>query len=167
MKYSELMKILDNINWFTFVGNYKSEGNKIAIHSLEAWDSAIFPSDMDDKLTRCASLMNWLPTSWEEVDPIYGHALLDSAHIVPDNKKLVMAAYKKAMKSLREFNKTQFKSGRNDFSLAAKGAALYCVKMTAIESLAGKPGLWTEIFKLYIDGYWPCGLMPNGELVVY
>jgi hypothetical protein len=78
-----------------------------------------------------------------------------------------MEAYKLAMKSLREFEKERLKSGPNDFSEVAKGAALYCVRMAAMESLTDKPGFWTELMYFYSEGYWPCGLLGDGALVVY
>ncbi len=78
-----------------------------------------------------------------------------------------MAACKMAMKSLHNIDSAGLKSGPNDFTEAAKGAALYCIRMSAIEVVLGKPGFWSELFHHYADGFWPCGILNNGVIVIY
>ena len=167
MKYDELIDQLNTINWFSKVGQFDGGERKIAIPDLTAWDSPEFSPNLDKNIAYIASNMDWLPTTRDQDDLINGDALKKALHSVPDGKNLVMSAYKLALKSLREFDKEKFKSGPNDFSEAAKGAALYCVRMTAMESLIGKPGFWSELFNFYSEGYWPCGMLDDGVLVIY
>ncbi|MGY0218748.1 hypothetical protein ACWJJH_15385 [Endozoicomonadaceae bacterium StTr2] len=167
MKYSELIERLDTINWFSNIGQFDSDESKIAIPNLKAWDSSEFPSDLDKNVARIAASMDWLPSSKDQADPINVDALKIALQAVPDGKKLVLDAYKLAMKSLREFDKERLQSGPNDFSEAAKGAALYCVRMAAMESLTDKSGFWTDLIDSYAEGYWPCGLLSDGTVVVY
>lgn len=167
MKYDELIEKLNRINWFSKVGQFDGDERKTAIPSLAAWDSVEFSPELDKSIIRIVSNMDWLPTTRDQENPINGDALRKSLSSVKDGKKLVMDAYKLAMRSLREFDKEKFKSGSNDFSEAAKGAALYCVRMAAMEALISKPGFWTELFDSYSEGYWPCGILNDGTVVIY
>ncbi len=78
-----------------------------------------------------------------------------------------MQQYKLALQSLRAVPDKPLCLGRNDFTPAAIGAALYCVRMTSLEILAGHHGFWCEALELYRQGHWPCGRLPDGKLVVY
>lgn len=167
MKYSELIEKLNKINWFSKIGHFDGDERRVAIPNLKAWDNGEFQPEIDKDVARIAANMNWLPSSRDQEDPINGDALKVALQSVPDGKKLVMDAYKLAMKSLREFDQERLKSGANNFSEAAKGSALFCVRMAAMEALTEKPGFWTELINSYAEGYWPCGLLGDGTLVVY
>ncbi|SJN58283.1 hypothetical protein VR7878_02755 [Vibrio ruber DSM 16370] len=168
MTYDELIEKLMNMNWFSNVGQFsRVDESKISLPNFSAWDSATFSPDLDEKLASIAANMDWLPTTRDQIDPVNGNKLKNELKNIPNGKEMVMDAYKLAMKSLRNFDKSKFKSGSNDFSEAAKGSALYCVRMAAIESLICQPGFWSELLDLYSDGYWPCGVLHNKIIVVY
>ncbi len=166
MKYEELIEKLDSISWFSNVGGFNAIGGQISIPSLEAWGGGA-NSQIAVGMSHVIDSMEWLPTSNDQEDPIFGNMLKNSFPSVVGGKELNMAAYKLALKSLRGAEYSSFKAGVNDFSEAAKGGALYCVRMTVMEILLSKEAFWTELFKLYCAGHWPCGIMRDGRLVVF
>lgn len=78
-----------------------------------------------------------------------------------------MRQYKLALQSLRAVPDKDRCSGRNDFTPAAIGAALYCVRMASLEILAGHRSFWREALELYRQDHWHCRRLSNGTLVVY
>jgi hypothetical protein len=167
MKINKFIRVLSAVNWFSKVGEFEEKQGMISIPNLEAWDSSEFRPGLDKKLAKIAAEMDWLPTTRDQIDPIYGDKLKLGLRAIPEGSKQVLMAYKLAMSSLRNIDKRSFISGPNDFTEAAKGAALYAVRMAAIESLMDKPGFWTDIFNCYSKGYWPCGLINSRIVVVY
>ena len=166
MNYNTFIKKLKDIEWFINIGKYEDSSNAVSNSSLDAWDSDKFNDGINPNYAFIAANMDWLPTTRDQINPINSD-ILDAEFInVLNGKKLVMAAYKIALKSLRSFNKEKFKSGPNNFSESAKGAALYCIRMAAKECLLDKPGFWTNLFSIYVKGHWPCGLI-NNKIVVY
>ena len=145
--------ILDGIAWFGALGSYRAQPGQLALAGLHAWDSA---------------RMTWLPTSRDQPDPIHGEALLQ---LLKQNgapwREQVMANYKLALQSLRAVRDQTISSGPHDFTPAAIGAALYCVRMASLEILADQRGFWCKALALYRDGHWPCGLLHDGALVVF
>jgi hypothetical protein len=109
-----------------------------------------------------------LPSSRDEPDPVHDRRLIELLERSEvQDRALVMEVYKQALQSLRSIRSPDLRSGRNDFTEAARGAALFCVRMATIEVVAEKPGFWVGALNLYAKGHWPCGLMPGRELVVY
>ncbi|MDD1796368.1 hypothetical protein LRP50_24925 [Enterovibrio sp. ZSDZ42] len=167
MTYEELLTNIDNTSWFTNSGSYRSSGNTIGIPSLSAWNDTIFEESLRAEMKKIASSMDWFPSSRDQKDPFHGQELTKRVAAVEGGKTKVMAAYKVASKKLSNYDKTKFVSGPHDYSITAKSAALYCVRMAAMECLSNNQGVWVEVFKVYSQGYWPCGLLPDNKLVVY
>lgn len=168
MNIENLVSKLARAKWFSANGTFSESGGKSPIRSLAAWDSSVFAESIDAYHAAIAAKMDWLPTSKDQVDPFYGDELRNKLHERgAEASAEVMKFYKQVMKSVRNIDGSKLVSGPNDFSEAAVGAALYCARMTAIEVVIGKPGVWGEIFDLYCAGYWPCGRLPDGAIIVY
>ncbi|NHZ45053.1 hypothetical protein [Massilia aquatica] len=82
-------------------------------------------------------------------------------------KPVILDVCKQAWASLRFAESMKLRSGPNDFTQAAIGAALYRVRMAALEVMADKAGFWCTLLRLYRHGYWPCGVLPDKTIVVY
>ena len=148
-----MMEILDGIQWFSAVGRYQAQPGQAALPDLNAWDSAG---------------MDWLPTSRDQPDPVHGDALIQllKQREIPYLPE-VMSNYKLALHALRAVPEQYMCMGAHDFTPAAIGAALYCVRMASLEILAERRGFWWGALALYRDGHWPCGRLADGNLVVY
>lgn len=155
-------------NWFSAVGTFRDKKGMQSITSLAAWDSDIFSENLNARDTRIAAQMDWLPSSKNQIDPFYGDLLIEKWNEVkPDFEDKVMEIYKKTLYSLRAADISKLISGPHNYFEVAKGSALYCSRMAAIEIAIDHPSIWNELIDLYIEGYWPCGLLPNGDIVVY
>ena len=148
-----MMDRLDDIKWFSALGTFQALPGQMALPGLHAWNGA---------------RMDWLPTSREQPDPIHGEALLtllkqDGIPYVQN----VMADYKLALHALRSVPDRLLSVGAHDYTPAAIGAALYCVRMASLEMLAQRQGFWCDALQLYRDGHWPCGRLADGTLIVY
>ena len=148
-----MMDRLDDIKWFSALGTFQALPGQMALPGLHAWNGA---------------RMNWLPTSRDQPDPIHGEALLtllkqDGIPYAQD----VMADYKLALHALRSVPDRLISVGAPDYTPAAIGAALYCVRMASLEMLAQRQGFWCDTMQLYRDGHWPCGRLADGTLIVY
>ena len=148
-----MMEALDTVPWFSTLGTFQSKPGQAALPGLHAWDSA---------------RMEWLPTSRDQPDPIHGDALpslLKQAGIPYIQE--VMANYKLALHALRTVPDRLISVDAHDYTPAAIGAALYCVRMASLEMLAQRRGFWCDALVLYRAGHWPCGRLADGTLVVY
>lgn len=168
MNIEEIRAAIIQANWFESVGQYTECDGRLALKDLSAWDSLTFASNIDSFHAKVASQMDWLPSSRDSQDPIHFKKLIEKLdRWGVQYREVSMEVYKVALQSLRSVDNQKLRSGPNDFTEAAKGAALYCVRMAALEALANEPGFWLTALQLYCAGYWPCGLMPGNKLVVY
>lgn len=168
MNIDEIISDLNRVKWFSKVGKYHERGGEQSIRSLSAWDNINFAMGVDPHHANIAEKMDWLPSSRDGQDPFYGESLYNAIRDAsPESKNVIMEVYRLTLVSLRNIDKSKLNSGHNDFSEAAVGAALYCSRMAAAEVVVTQSGVWCDLFNLYIEGYWPCGRMPNGEIVVY
>jgi hypothetical protein len=162
----DIKELIDRAEWFRSVGSYEAGERQFALTSLQAWDRSDRAANDQDALI--AVEMDWLPSARDQDDPIHGSELIDQlAQGGAEYKATVLAIYKAALHSLRNVNNKRLRAGPNDFTPAAVGAALFCTRMATIEILANKQGFWCELLRIYSNGYWPCGLTPDGCLVVY
>jgi hypothetical protein len=60
----------------------------------------------------------------------------------------------------------QLKIGPVDFSNAARGAAVYAMRMAASEIVTEREGFWTALVPLYAEGFWPYGRLSSGDVAV-
>ncbi|QWP78950.1 hypothetical protein J5226_11410 [Lysobacter sp. K5869] len=168
MNIEEIALKISAIRWFSNSGSFPGKAGMQPIGDLAAWDSSVFAAGIDTRHAKIAADMDWLPTNRDQDDPFNGNLLLDALRDAdPQIQSLVMDIYKQTMESLRVMKASKLTSGANDFSEAARGSALYCSRMATIEAATGKPATWCDLLEIYSAGYWPCGLLPNGDIVVY
>ena len=163
-----IITMLDGASWFSALGAYHAPPGQLALPDLHAWAGSGLAGDRQDNSSSMARKMDWLPSSRDQEDPIHGKTLLQ---LLKQNgapwQQQVMVNYKLALQSLRAVPDKSLCAGCNDFTPVAIGAALYCVRMASIEVLAQRQGFWLAALELYLQGHWPCGLLPDGTLVVY
>lgn len=168
MTIEHIQQLTAQAQWFTALGTFQQQADRLPIQHLLAWDESIFNSSIDDNHADIANAMDWLPSSGDQPDPFYANQLiLEFQQQEAEARSHVMQIYKVAMSGLRHVDHPLLHTSKHHFVEAAKGAALYCVRMAAIEAACGKPDIWGELLKLYAAGYWPCGVMPTGEIVVF
>jgi len=164
----EIKTLIANANWFSRLGCYGEDGGRSALRDLRAWNSSEFDINIDSHHAMIATQMDWLPNSRDEPDPIHCGALIEKLEQSEvQYREVLLETYKLALQSLRSVENPGLRSGRNDFAEAAKGAALYCVRMATVEVLAGEPVFWLDVLRLYSIGHWPCGLLPGRKLVAF
>ena len=138
---NHLNMMLGSVNWFGAVGSYRARSGQLALADLQAWAGSGLAGDTQIQPSTIASSMAWLPSSRDQRDPIHGASLVQ---LLKQNgapwQQQVMQQYKLALQSLRAVPDKTLCSGRNDFTPAAIGAALYCVRMASLEILAGRRG---------------------------
>lgn len=140
MNTNELIQDIEKIDWLS----NSSHISKV-LKSEQSWD--------------------WLPTSRDQEDPF------NDCEKTSDNdevRKEVNKVYKATLRSLRKigYQQPQLIDGPHNYTESFKGAALFACRRAAKEYLIGANGKWTEILTLYKNGYWPCGLKTDGEIVV-
>jgi hypothetical protein len=168
MTIDDIKVEIEHAKWFSRLGIYSEPLGHLALSDLHAWDNATFDSSIDERTAAIASEMDWLPSSREEEDPIHGKVLTQYLTEAGVNFRVVtLDLHKRTLKSLRSVDGMKICSGANDFSQAAIGAALYCVRMAALEVMADQNGFWCSLLHIYVKGHWPCGLLPDKTLVVY
>jgi len=129
MELNEIKLVIDDAKWFSALGSFLASDGQLALADLHAWDKQLLNSSDGDESATIASEMTWLPSSRDEEDPIHGQLLLnflDEAGI--NYKASSVEFYKYALHSLRKVADTAICSGPNNFTQAAIGAALYCVR---------------------------------------
>ncbi|KAB8044941.1 hypothetical protein [Janthinobacterium aquaticum] len=143
---------IEGARWFSAVGTYTAQPGQLAVSDLQNFKGNI----------------NWLPTSRDQPDPIHGdalQALLKQGE--PAIQAEVLKNYRLTLQSLRTVPDGTLRFVATDFTEAAKGAALYCVRMATLEMRAGCAGFWVGALEIYRQGNWPCALLADGTLLVY
>jgi hypothetical protein len=163
----ELNRLLRTAAWFNHLGEPFGAIGCVSIDTLAPWAGE--PTG-DDTLEQIADDMSWLPTSRDEDDPIHGNSLEEAAEALGTKRDVArqsLEIYKTTLTALRRFDgHAVLKVGPHDFAEAARGAALFAARRAAYEVLLGKPGLWCRLMAFYHAGHWPCGLLPDGRIVV-
>ncbi|QSI29787.1 hypothetical protein GNX71_09410 [Variovorax sp. RKNM96] len=163
-----LKEKIKSANWFAAIGTYPGGVGKRSIKNLHAWDETIFKVGLDQEHAAIAEEMDWLPSTKDEIDPFYGDSLRHALDLKNSNyKEDLKEVYSIALKSLRHIEESKLISGPHNYVEVAKGAALYCSRMAAVEVVVGRPGVWCDLLDIYCQGYWPCGRLKNGTLIVY
>jgi hypothetical protein len=151
MTTQELQRLLAEAAWFTRFGGPAA--------TISVLDDGSVPWD-------------WLPTAQEQPDPVHGDALMKLAAATGlhgQRGAAELAAARATLVSLRSIPEhvPGLAHGGHDFTIAAKGAAVYAARMAAREITVERPGFWCEAVRLFHDGYWPCGLDNERRLVVF
>lgn len=167
MTLDELNHSIKSAKWFINLGRFQGRKGFVALKSLKAWDQTDQSRHEDFAME---DAMQWLPSSRDEHDPIYQNSLKElllQKNKQEEGRRTGVEIYKQVLSSLRNAVKHPLLFvGPHDFTEAAKGAALYAFRSASLEILAERQGFWCSLIPLYCEGYWPCGLLPSGEIVV-
>lgn len=167
MTIEHIHQLVVQAKWFTALGTFQQQQGRLPIRHLSAWNENVFNPSIDAYHSDIASTMDWLPSSMDQADPFYTDQLiLELQQQGAELRSQVMSIYKVAMSGLRHTDHPLLHTNKHHFIEAAKGAALYCVRMAAIEAACDRPGIWSELLHLYVAGHWPCGVLPNDEITV-
>ena len=114
----------------------------------------------------------WLPTTRDMEDPFHGESLVHLAKehgLDAARRREEMRLSKQCMVALRAIPEVfePLLVGPNNFTPAAKGAAVFATRMAVREIVTDKVGPWCSMLDIYGRGYWPCGYYESGELVVW
>jgi len=168
MTVTELLNEIARAEWFSRLGEDVRGPGLIHIRNLEAWrsDDAVTDAVSDS----IADAMAWLPSALDQEDPFNGSALTQELRRVgreAEARDATLSAHKAVLVSLRKAVLSPLlQVGPHDFTGAAKGAAAYAVRRAAMEAVLDREGKWTELVRLYENGHWPLGKLPNGDVVV-
>lgn len=167
MTLIELKSMINDTSWFKRLAVHEDGELLFQIASLKPWAGE---RTDDERFERIADLMDWLPSSREQDDPIHGRSLDELAEKIGVRKEISQKCaeiFKEALIGLGKFQGHPIlRVGPHDFAGAAKGAALYACRRATYEVFLDQTGFWCRVMHLYHIGHWPCGIMPNGRVVV-
>lgn len=167
MTLDDLDFLLRTTRWFEHLGEPLADARFMQISSLAPWGSS---AAADATLDEIADQMQWLPSSRDEDDPFHGRELEVQAERSGKKDELRLRSqemYRRALASLQVFSgHPALKVGPHDFTEAARGAALFAVRRAASEIVVNNCGVWCTVMSIYNRAHWPCGILPNGTLVV-
>ena len=167
MTLEDLRLQVQKTDWFEHLSEPISVNETVHIPNLNPW--AHIPTG-DDRLEQIADQMDWLPSSRDQNDPIHGEAFEKRSEKLDqkqNHSRQCLEIYKVALASLRKFDgHSSLKVGPHDFTEAARGSALYAARRAAYEILLDECGFWCSMMTIYSEGHWPCGILPDGSVVV-
>ena len=153
MLLDELAAQIASASWFDRCGQFPGGPGAVPLATVAASD------DWD-----------WLPTSREQTDPIYGDDLVTELQHTGNEqarREAELAMAKCVLSALRSVpdQLPALIDGPHNFTGAAKSGAVYAARMAARELLVG-PATWCSVVQLFISGYWPCGWSPTTQSIV-
>ena len=159
MTSSDLEQLIASAEWFSQLGQFPDQDGYLTLRDLEE------PGEEDPE-----DDWDWLPTDITALDPFHPVPLKQVATEQgrqPELLETTKRFYKSALAGLRgATDHPLLKVGASDWGPAAQGAALFAVRMATAEVITEIEGPWITLIRLYAQGYWPCGLRDNGDLVV-
>ena len=113
----------------------------------------------------------WLPTSRDQIDPINKNKMLTNATELigeVERRRIEMSIAKEVMKSMRGLptNVPGLISGNDNYTEAAKAAAVFAARMACREAILNQLGFWHNVMHEYSKGFWPCGIDKKGALII-
>jgi hypothetical protein len=169
MTIEELKRHIQQADWFVKLGKFQEREGMLALGTLEAWRSADAAADEHHRYI--ADNMRWLPSESSEADPIHGGSLkllAEETGKAAELKTLSLDIYKLTLVSLRPVVASPLlRVGSHDFNPVARNSVAYTTRMAASEICVDRQGFWCSLVPLFSEGFFPCGLMPDGKLVVY
>ena len=182
-RLDELCGRIRATHWFEKLGQFPAKrGRFVGIPDLTIWGAAqtveLLPSaevkiPHDDAFIERFGPMAWLDVL-EEADDEASRELLARKQ----KRGMSKAAFKKirrvaeaSLKSAKEAHllivtDEYLAPGSHRFLPAARQSALYAIERCAEEINSGDEGVWCEIVTLLLEGFWPLGILPSGEIVV-
>ena len=169
MTLDELTEIIQGAQWFANLGRFHEQDGMIPIRTLEAWRSD--DTVVDEYHESIALQMQWLENDKASEDSIHGATLKTLARekgLEEELKARSLAFYKLTLISLRPIpSNPLLKCGPHDFNLPARSAAAYAARMATREIITQRQGFWCSVAQIFSAGNFPCGLLPDGKLVVF
>ena len=169
MTTDELTRYVQEAQWFANLGHFREREGMIAIRTMEAWRSQ--ERIADEYHESIADGMQWLPSDSSAEDAIHGSSLKSLAKEKGTEGELLkqsLAAYKRTLTSLRSVPPNPLLIiGPHDFNLSARNACAYATRMAACEIVTERQGFWCSLVKVFAEGNYPCGIMPDGKVVVF
>lgn len=179
MSLDQLVEEIKSIPWFTTIGHAASSDFAVPVLDLGKWHQFMkamtqaefgLPHDTSILSEEPFSQMSWLPTANSDIDPIHDDSLTTIAQRAGQKSGLIsakLAAFKAAGASQRAIHEhSNFNSGSTNFMEAACSGGRYACRMAAAETFLGIDGFWCNVLKIYRQGNWPFGLLPDGKVVV-
>ena len=155
----DLRQRIEEADWFTSLGTCPEAENIFVISTLQ--ELRVSPEAWD-----------WLPTDNGMSDPVHMPSLADIAKqqgVYSDYLRLTTEYYKLTLVSLRKMdeNNPLFRVGPVNNAPAARGGALYALRMAVGEIVLGRQGFWCSLLSYYFNGCRPCGLTESRKLVIF
>lgn len=105
--------------------------------------------------------IEWMPTSATQHDPFYKFPEF------PDELVAIRLRINKAvMAATRGIDTGLFKSGRHDFSTAARNGICYAFRQYATEQYFAAGYRWEMTVSMYYAGRWPVGYWQKGLVLI-
>lgn len=182
MVLHQLLKDIESIAWFTRLGEppAQEEAGVVYVASLAQWRDFVTASsqqewglqgDGDGREWPAWTAMSWLPTSYDEPDPVHGDALQQAACATGTQEGLAAARMEAARAAARSQKAgaavhPALHVGAVDLTAAAFTGGRYACRMAAAEAFMGQPGFWCGLIAQFRQGRWPLGLQEDGGVVV-
>ena len=154
MELEQLESLINCGDWFAHCGQFQGELDDMPLSQVASSDE-----------------WQWLPTSREQDDQLYGTRLLDelaSNGKEESRRQAEMSVTRCVLAALRSVPDIlpALIDGPHDFTPAAKAGAVFAARMAAREVLVGRPEIWCRVVRLFVAGYWPCGWSPTTKGLV-
>jgi hypothetical protein len=154
MTVQELEGKIEIATWFARCGQFSGDSGVVPLREV---------ADSDN--------WDWLPTSRDMADPIYGNVLvaeLKSVGLDQSRREAELTVSKRVLAGLRTVPDwlPSLVDGPHDYTPAAKAGAVFAARMAVRELLVHRPGIWCQVFQLFIEGYWPCGWSSSEDYLV-
>lgn len=172
MTLDDLRSLILTTSWFSRVGepDYEGQTDYVRLSNMDDWKNVtgLLPNEPVPQMIEEG--MDWLPTQRDQDDPIHGRSLEQRAETLGKKQEFAqqsLEVYKTTRAALRKYEgHPALKVGPHDFTETARGAAIFAVRRAAYEILLGEPGFWCRVMEIYFAGHWPCGILPNKQIVV-
>jgi hypothetical protein len=115
--------------------------------------------------------ITWLPTTRDQGDPFWGDQLsveAVKADRVAQVRDATLRVFGLTLSRLRVLDgDARFTVGEHVLVESARGAALHAMRNLVREVALEKPGEWTRLGALFLDGYWPLAVLGDGRALVF
>jgi hypothetical protein len=169
MTIQSLEEYVKRACWFSNLGNFQDCANMIAIKTIEAWTTE--DTTVDPRHEYIADNMQWLPSDSSEEDPIHQPPLRLVAETLGKSdelRRLSLELDKQTLSALRNVpDNPLLVTGPHNLNGSARKSACYAFRLAAAEVVVGEQGFWCSLIPVFVAGNLPCGLMPDGKIVVF
>jgi len=155
--------------WFSRVGTFPNTKHAVGLTSLRVFGQSKL--EVTDRDGFVAQRMSWMPSSNAHPDPFYGETLVERVEAAELTIEASANIQHLAMATGEPIHDVHFPedflAGNHDLRIEARGGAMRAARGVGLELTLSTSGRWSEVFEIYLSGFWPLGLLPDGKLVVY